>query len=170
MKSELGFACSVLTIAFLNSESAAATFSDSTFNLADYTITKSLQAGTATVSQSANGGNPGSAMEVDYVVPPGPAFTNTFGAVYFLNNAFTYEPGASGALTSISWSIDKKVTIVKPANLGLVNGQTFLISQGGSFYAAAVGLPGVIGTYITASITTLSSDFSLVTDNMRLPF
>ena len=140
------------------------TFVDTTFNLSDYTITKSLQSGTATVSQSAAGGNPGSALFVDFVVPASPPFTTTYGNVYYLNNGFTYDPAASGALSSIGWSIDRKVTIVQPANFGLVNGQTFLLFQSGKYYTAGISLPGTQGVYLTASVTTSFSDFSLVTD------
>jgi hypothetical protein len=143
---------------------AAPTFADSTFNLADYTITKSLQSGTGVVSQSASGGNPGSALEIDYTVPAAPPFTNTYGNIYFLNNGFTYDPSVDGALSSIAWSMDKKTTILQPSNFVLVNGQSFLVLQGGNYYAAAVGLASTQGVYQTASLTTSFSDFSLVTD------
>lgn len=142
----------------------AATFVDATFNLSDYTITRSLQSGTATVSQAGSAGNPGSALLVTYVVPAAPPFTNTFGNVYFLNNTFTYDPANSGALSSISWSVDKEVNIIRPANFGLFNAQTFVIFQAGNYYASAVSLSSTQGVFQAANVTTSMNDFSLVTD------
>ena len=139
----------------------AATFTDQTFNLADYTITQSLQTGTATISQVQTGGNPGSAILADYVVPVGPPGTNEVGSVFYLNNSFIYNPGSSGALSTITLSLDKNVNITpSPANFG--NAQSFLIFQGGNYYLDAVALGSNQNVYLTATLTATASDFSLI--------
>ncbi|MEO8923608.1 MAG: PEP-CTERM sorting domain-containing protein [Caldimonas sp.] len=139
----------------------AATFSDQTFNLADYTITKSLQIGTATISQALAGGNPGSAILADFVVPVGPAATNEVGSVFYLNNSFVYNPASSGALSTVTFSIDKNVNITpSPDSFG--NAQSFLIFQGGNYYLDAVALASNQNVYLTATLSATAGDFSLI--------
>ncbi len=142
----------------------AATFSDQTFNLADYTITKNLQIGTATVSQTLTGGNPGSAMMVDYVTPAGPPAMNEIGSVFYLNNSFIYNPGSSGTLSTVTFSIDKNVNLVPSPGSNFGNGQSFLINQGGNYYVDAVALASTQNVYLTGTLVATASDFSLITD------
>lgn len=139
----------------------AATFTDQTFNLADYTITKSLQTGTATISQTLTGGNPGSAILVDYLVPPS---ANELGSVFYLNNSFTYDPGSSGTLSMVTFSIDKNVNIMPPPAPDFGNGQSFLIYQGGNYYVGAVALASTTNAYQTATLAATASNFSLITN------
>jgi|GEM_PF-2394881 len=140
----------------------AATFSDQTFNLVDYTIIKSLQIGTATISQTLTGGNPGSAILADYVVPAGPPSTNEFGSVFYLNNNFIYNPGSSGGLSAVTFSIDKNVNLFPSPGTNFGNGQSFLIFQGGNYYLDAVALASTQNVYLTATLTATASDFSLI--------
>lgn len=142
----------------------AATFSDQTFNLADYTITKHLQIGTAAISQTVTGGNPGSAILVDYVVPAGPPATNEVGSVFYINNSFVYDPGSSGTLSTVTFSIDKKVNLVPSPGSSFGNGQSFLIFQGGNYYVDAVALAPIQNVYLTATLAATASDFSLITN------
>ena len=142
----------------------AATFSDQTFNLADYTITKHLQIGTATISQTATGGNPGSAILVDFVVPAGSPLKNERGSVFYLNNSFSYDPMSSGTLSTVTFSIDKKVNINPSPGSNFGNAQSFLINQGGNYYVDAVALAPTQDVYLTGTLVASASDFSLITN------
>lgn len=84
------------------------TFTDTTFNVPDYTISyfKTDPGIQIMVQQSQNGGNPGQALEILYTFPP--ISGNDF--VSLIRSSFSYDPSAQGAIQSISFSIDKYVT------------------------------------------------------------
>ncbi|MDP9044461.1 MAG: PEP-CTERM sorting domain-containing protein [Pseudomonadota bacterium] len=142
----------------------ATTFVDQTFNLSDYTITQSLQVGTATVTQTQSGGNPSPAIEVDYVIPAVASSGSELGSVFYLNKNFTYDPASNGALASLTFMIDKNIDIVRPPSTGVTNGQSFLIFQGGSYYVDAVALGSKQNVFHTADLTAGAGDFSLITN------
>ena len=136
-------------------------FTDSTFNVtANYSTTTFTSTGaTAAASQCLTCGNPGTALEIDMSFPTG----NSSADLGVVNNTFSYDPLTQGAITSISASVDKDLTL----NSSSGGGDTFhpMIEQDGNYYIAAiagVGLsgPGTTG-YETLSETGLvAADFT----------
>lgn len=125
-------------------------FTDSTFNLAGYSTTPTFMTPlvTLTSGQCPSCGNPGAGLQI--AVNP----STTAGGladVGFVNNAFTYDPGTQGAISSISALVDKNLLIdVENTNglgTGIPFGNTFrpLISQGGLYYLAAIAGPTLPG-------------------------
>ncbi len=151
---------------------AGQTFTDSTFNLANYTQAFYVSDPTATVnvSQALTGGNPGSALQVLANVPAGNGFS---AAEAFANNSFVYDPSAHGALLSVDAAGDKylhnNVTLY-------TNGFRPLILQGGNYYYALLTVPAIKDTWLSATQSGLAaSDFSLfdfttgITDTTQHP-
>jgi hypothetical protein len=150
--------------------SADVIFTDSTFDLSNYSLSPEFNSGTTTTfEQCVSCGNPGTALRVDSSSATG----NGVYARAFINDTFAYDPGTQGAITSIDVSIDK--------NLGnnfaiTAGGNTFrpTIQQGGNFYLATIlGPPITTGSgggetgYNTILQTALSAtnfqryDFSI---------
>ena len=139
---------------------ADTTYSDGTFNLANYTAKPTFASGTTgTASQCATCGNPGQALQ--FVA--GATITDSAYSQGLANNSFTYNPQTQGALGSIDASVDKDVTVdFLTDNFG----NTFhpLIEQDGTFFLASI--PGAVlnlgpsgGTtgYLTFSATGLTA-------------
>ncbi len=138
------------------------TFTDTTFNVPDYTISyyKTDPSIEITVQQTQNGGNPGQALEILYTFPP--ISGNDF--VGLARSSFSYDPSAQGAIQSISFSIDKYSTYTgcdtPTCQLG-TNTARPTILQNGQFYMAVINIPGPAATYITAKATLRATDFGL---------
>jgi hypothetical protein len=133
---------------------ADVTYSDGTFNLANYTATPTYaSATTGTTSQCASCGNPGQALEFAVgATEAASAYTQGFTA-----NGFTYNPQTQGALNSISASVDKDVTV---DFLTADFGNTFhpLIEQDGTYFLASV--PGTLLNLGASGGTTGYLNFS----------
>ncbi len=133
-------------------------FSDSTFNLANYSQANFLDNGavTITTAQTLTGGNPGAALEITGDVPPNNAFASMQG---FVNTSFVYNPATQGALLTIDASTDKEFN----TDLNLAsNSFRPLILQGGNYYTATIPLPATKNTWLTGSQAGLAaSDFIL---------
>ena len=140
------------------------TFSDGTFNLANYTQTtytnNTAEAGaTYSVTQNLASGNPAPSLDfhVDWTVNT--TFTIFVGLI---NSGFTYDP-AAGAISTIDFSLDRNVTFT-PGTVFFANTTaTILLFQAGKFYLDSITGPAfVAGTWQTVSATGLqASNFSL---------
>jgi hypothetical protein len=138
------------------------TFSDSTFNLSNYTspiIFNSLPGNPAiTVSQNPTAGSGGGdALQFNYTYPSPNLGSTTLTAL--INNGWNYTPSSQGAVGGINFSLDKKV--VMDFTIGSITGPA-IIEQGGNFYIDFIsGLP-IGGVYQTITGTDLqASDFGL---------
>jgi hypothetical protein len=161
-----------IAAAFFAASSIAAagtiTFSDGTFNLANYSTAFSYigTAGTtATYTQCASCGNPGQALALTITEPTGGTSGVTDVLIGITNSTFTYDPATQGAITSISASVDKDFTINEAANYN----NTFrpLIEQDGNFYAAGIAGPPLTGPG-TTGYNTLSNGALLATDFLQV--
>ena len=141
------------------------TFTDTTFNTADYTL-GSFADPSVTVNsygQTATGGNPGSALQ---------GLTSSTGVnaqgvlLTALNNGFVYDPTASGAITSLDASLDRFTNPTNGGEISLVGSYSLrgLAQQDGQLYQATFvfgpfNQPG--GTWNLLSQTgILASNFS----------
>jgi hypothetical protein len=132
-------------------------FTDTTFNLTNYSTTVFTSTGaTAAASQCPTCGNPGSALEIDMSFPTG----NSAADLGVVNNTFSYDPLTQGAITSISASVDKDLTL----NSSSGGGDTFhpMIEQDGNYYIAAIAGVGLSGPG-TTGYETLSETGLLAT-------
>lgn len=129
---------------------ASVVFTDSTFNLAGYSTTPTFMTPfvTLTYGQCASCGNTGAGLEI--VVNETTA-AGGLADVGFVNNAFTYDPGTQGAISSIGALVDKNLLIDVGNTNGFGQGNPFgntfrpLISQGGLYYLAAILGPTLPG-------------------------
>ena len=143
----LRFVCLLASAMFLASTPALADiiFTDSTFNLANYTQTAqfTFEASIA-ASQCASCGNPGTALQ--FIATFGDT-TSVNGAADqgFINNTFSYNPKTQGALGSITASVDKNlgINVTTPANNPFGNTFRPLIEQDGNIYLAAIPGPSL---------------------------
>ena len=156
---------------------ASVVFTDSPFNLAGYSTTPTFMtpAVTLTHGQCLSCGNPGTALQI---VLNSMTATGGLADVGFVNNAFTYDPGTQGAISSIGAFVDKNLLITVGNTNGFGTGIPFgnnfrpLISQGGLYYLAAIAGPMIPGPtvsgpfsastgYVTISQTALlAADFT----------
>jgi hypothetical protein len=149
-------------LAGINAIPAAAgpTFTDSTFNLGNYTVVGPYTTGGSVVvySQCASCGNPGTALEVITTVTG-----SGTSAIGFLNNSFTYDPSTQGALASIFASEDKDLTTTSSATIG--SSFRALLYQNGNYYISAISFPNFSGPgttgYLTASGILTATSFDL---------
>ena len=140
---------------------AAVTFTDSTFNLANYTVVgpnKSDPAITIAYGQCATCGNPGQALQLIVTVP-----TSGMSDIGFLNNNFTYNPSVQGALSGIFASEDKNFSTTSSGTFG--SNFRALIYQNGNYYVSGIPFPSFTGPgstgYQTASGNLSANDFTL---------
>jgi hypothetical protein len=141
---------------------ASIVFSDSTFDLQDYSISV-LQTGGATInySQSLILGNPGPALQVTTFAPASSIPLTS--REYFINNTFLYDPSVHGAALSISYSSD---------NFGLRDagtqppwGAALVIVQSGSYFLYSEALPATYGAWVSGGADNLlAEDFDLLTN------
>jgi hypothetical protein len=139
--------------------SAGPTFFDGTFNLSDYGplqqyLSDPLMSGSA--QQAAGFGNPAPSVEL-IMNFPGSANTDE-GYQGLIHNGWSYDPGAQGALTSISYSEDKYIHT--DGNITLTGSNIrMLMLQGGNYYIAAVPVDVAFDTWESGAGTLMASDF-----------
>lgn len=143
-------------------------FTDSTFNPANYTETTpflssggdSLHAG-----QCSTCGNPGDALQITTFIQN----QNETTAIGVIGNTFTINTAVQGAITSIDASVDKNLT-VSPSDIG--GGNTFhpLIEQDGIIYLASIAGPTVPPPGFTTGYNTLSATGLQATDFVEFDF
>jgi len=120
---------------------ANVTFTDGTFNLANYTSSPVFTSPgtTLTFDQCASCGDP---LGLQFIATFSPGAGET-AAVGLANTTFSYDPATQGAILSINASINKNLYDGYP--FPTVAGNTFrpLIEQDGNFYIAGIPGPGV---------------------------
>jgi len=161
VSSSVALAAAVLLFA---APAAAATFSDTTFDTSDYLLTEYAGPGVATTLGQTAAGNAGTALEGIYAAAGG----NTAGVLFTaLNSTFVYDPSVSGAITSLSASLDRYFAPSvdgSPSNVGSYS-LRILAEQGGNLYQSIFifgpfDAPG--GDWHTLSQTgIMASDFKL---------
>jgi hypothetical protein len=163
----LGLASIVLTFAADPARAAVTTFSDSTFNLADYSVTTYTGAAgfTTAFAQSTGVGGVGTALQTSYEKT---GSTSPAARFHALNSSFVYDPSASGDILSIDMALDQRVSLFHNAtqvNLASAGAQVrILAEQDGKLYLAArnafTGLP--FDSFISAASSGfLANEFTL---------
>jgi hypothetical protein len=136
------------TIAVLPATASAGTvFTDDTFSdLASYTITPGLANGGASIASAqcpTCGPTSGPALQITATFPNAPPSPDLYTTVEaLLNPSFIYNPATLGAITSLSASVDKNLSV----NIALTGGgNTFhpTILQDGVLYVASISGPGL---------------------------
>jgi hypothetical protein len=132
-------------------------FTDSTFNLSGYTTSPQFltQAGdTLSGVQCSTCGDPGQALAVTTNLPNnGDAASQAF-----INNAFVYNPLTGGAITDISFSVDKNLVFNTVASPTSPFGNTArpTIEQDGVYYVAAIPGPSTLGGGVPTGFNSFS--------------
>jgi hypothetical protein len=136
------------TIALMPAAASAATvFTDDTFSdLASYSVTPGLANGGASIAaaQCATcGPSSGAALQIKGTFPsaPPPGDINTV-LEALIDPSFTYSPATQGAITSLSASVDKNLSV----NIALTGGGNSFhptILQDGVLYVASISGPGL---------------------------
>jgi len=113
------------------------TFSDGTFNDADWTATEicGCVEGSFVAQQVPTGGDPGAYRQTELIFPGGISQPVGASVVAHLNDSAVYDPATQGAITSIDFSFDN----MEFSNYGV--GYSVLLSQNGTDYIAFV--PGL---------------------------
>jgi PEP-CTERM motif len=143
-------------------QASTVTFTDSTFDLSDYSITTFQSGGgTISVSQTTTAGNPPPAMQVITTVSGSAGF---LGLGYFLNPSFTYNPGAQGAVTSINFSEDINFSVSGFEVFLAAEGASSVIYQNGNLYIYRFSAPVNAGVWETVGGTILQSNYDLITN------
>ena len=117
----------------------AVTFTDTTFNLANYSESIGTTSGaTVSFAQCPSCGHPGQALQILVTF----ATTADAAGVGFVNNTFSYNPSVV-PIASINASVDKNVSSNIPFNPSTTIPTAFwpLIEQDGLFYIAPVSGP-----------------------------
>ena len=135
---------------------AAVLFSDSTFNLANYSqqLYNSDPTITVGVTQNVATGNPAPSLEIR-ISTPAINFESQQGLI---NNGFTFDPTTQGAISSIDFSLDKNFTSNQDFSFNSVRA---LVEQGGNFYEATIPISTTQGVWTTGAATLLASNFAL---------
>jgi hypothetical protein len=145
----------------VTADAAIVTFTDSTFDLTNYSV-QVFQPGGATINsyQTLTDGNPGAALRSDTTIPAGGSFRT---AEWWLNDSFIYDSSSEGAIQSISYSQDRYFGI---SGITLsAKGANLVIFQNGNYFLTSNSLPAVNNTWHTGvAMNLVSSDFNLVTD------
>ncbi len=141
------------------------TFSDNTFNLANYsTLVQEFPTGAVTsISQTASG-NPGLAAQATYVTSE-PFFLIT---VAFVRGDFSYNPSLAGGVTSIDVALDRYFLPMRDGldpGVGGFTLRTFVV-QNGNYYQAVQTFPGLApgesDQWVSLAATNLQeADFQL---------
>lgn len=132
------------------STAATTTFSDGTFDNASLTVTPFSNNLNSDISsgQVANLGNPGSAYEFDSTAGVG-QFT---GAIYVMENTFSYDPAVQGVIETISYSEDYWDAASVPFGAG---GATLIVEQNGIFFVRLTSGSSTPSTWNSVSATGL---------------
>jgi hypothetical protein len=149
-------ALSAIALAPVSSSASSITFTDGTFNSANYTESPEFTSN-ATLdydfcTNCGQGGVPG--LQVT-LFSTGTADDPGLGGIAFINTTFSYNP-AAGAVLSISASVDKILTD------SIINGgagNTFrpTIEQNGNYYLAAIAGPSIPDGSDTTGWNTLAA-------------
>jgi hypothetical protein len=143
-------------------------FSDSSIDLANYTVTPVyLDTGVTLKYQNCSAcGNPGAGFEELVTTPAFVGGSVSFGLV---NDDFVYNPATEGAIGSIGLSVDQNVSFNRSPGGGFYTVFVPLLEQGGNYYMTVVYGNGFSPGATTAGYQTLSetglmySDFGQVT-------
>jgi len=129
MKYKIAF---VVMCSCLASSGFAATFTDTEFLDSNW-VMETLPIGATGQSglQLTSGGNPGNFRKVT-------TYSNSFTYMANICTAFVYDPSVSGAISSISWSVDR----LNIAVFGAGQGQALLIKQAGKYYTSSFTTSG----------------------------
>jgi hypothetical protein len=158
LRSFSALAVSAVAFAPISAFAASITFTDSTFNSANYTESPAFtQNGTLTYDFCAScglGGVPGLQIIFNST---GSGSDPGFGLIAFINTTFSYNPAVSGAVGSISASVNKILTD-SISNPGAGNTFHPTIEQGGNYYIASIPGPeiGCCGDNTTTGWHTLA--------------
>jgi hypothetical protein len=137
-----GLACLISAAASIGPAMADVIFTDSTFNLANYTATapfSSNATASLSVTQCPSCGVSGSALQTVATFNSSPS--GTLVGETLINNAFSYNPQTLGAITSIDTSVAKNI-FTTLTGTGFGNSFRLTIEQNGVFYQDAIaGLP-----------------------------
>jgi hypothetical protein len=134
------------TIALLPIAASAGTiFTDSALSLTNYTVTTGLVNGSATIvplNCPNCGPTNGPALEITGTFPNAPVSPSTVDTALavLINNTFTYNPTTQGAITSLSASVDKNLSVNIVGN-GFGNTFRPTILQDGVLYVAQISGP-----------------------------
>ena len=160
MKKIFLFLSSTLLV-FTARATTVATFTDDTFNLANYSESIGTTSGaTLSFAQCPSCGHPGQALQILVTF----ATTADAAGVGFVNNTFAYNPSGM-PITSINTSIDKNLSSNIPFDPSTTIGTAFrpLIEQDGLFYIAAVSGPiyhgGTTGYLHVSQSGLVATDF-----------
>ena len=156
-----------VSVAFFSAQAATTTFTDSTFNLADYTVTsvfKSDPTNTVTYAQCATCGDPSQALQITMTFPQSGGGSSALG---FVNTTFSYDPSTQGAISSIGAFVNKDVTLDSTSS-GFTNTFRPLIEQDGNFYLATI--PGPHFTGPTTGYLSLSNSSLVASDFVQYDF
>ncbi len=135
-------AAAAVALAPVSALSASITFTDSTFNSANYTESPAYTSNaTLAYDFCANCGQSGVPGLQVTIVSTGSGTNPGLGVIAFINTGFSYNP-ASGEVLSISASVDKILTdsIINP---GAVSSFHPTIEQGGNYYVATITGPTI---------------------------
>jgi hypothetical protein len=97
---------------------ATTTFTDSTFNLANYQTSAQFLTGTGTSLPSSQGalcGNPGFALQMVGTFTTFPPTGLDVAEQALVNTGFSYNPLTMGAISSLSASVDKNLAVNLPS-------------------------------------------------------
>jgi len=163
----LGLASFALAFAADPARAAVTTFTDSTFDLADYSVTSYTGAAgyTTAFAQTTGVGGVGTALQTSYEKTGATIPSARFHA---LNSSFVYDPSASGEILSIDAAFDQRLSLFHNTTLVNLAGAgasvRVLAEQDGKLYLATrtafTGLP--FDSFINmAGAGFLASDFTL---------
>src|SRR3954470_18452210 len=134
--------CFVAAAASIGPAMADVVFTDSTFNLANYTQTAPFSndpSASLAVAQCPSCGVSGSGLQTVATFTSSPV--GTLVGETLINNLFSYNPQMQGAIASIDASVAKNI-FTTITGTGFGNTFRLTIEQGGIFYQAAIpGLP-----------------------------
>jgi hypothetical protein len=154
----------IVAVVALAAPAAAQTVSDSTFLDTDWSLTQFTTpgGGTSTATQSLSGGNPGAFRNVtDALNAAGGPTVNGIVLSTSIYTPFTYNPGISGAISSLAYSEDA-ACISGCFGQGQSTGPA--VQQGGSLYILNSSvITGASSTWTNHALSGLTSaDFALV--------
>ena len=153
-------ATAMVTLGWAGAASAtnSTTYSDGTFSLSNYATQFTVlsdPSDTIAVSQCSACGNPGNGLSIILSFPDGGGTFNAPNDIGITNTTFVYNPATTGAITSISASVDKNIGVNVVQGFG--NFFHPLIEQDGLFYEGGIGGPVLNGPGSTGYNTLSAS-------------
>jgi len=139
---------------------AATSFTDTTFNLADYGPLQQYLGNpdmSGSVQQSVSFGNPSPSAEFIVHWPGSPNTDVAYQGL--IHNGWSYDPGTQGALSSINFAEDKYIHT--DGNWTLTGSNIrMLMLQGGNYYIAATPVNIAFDTWESGGTSFLPTDFN----------